>query len=211
MIGVLVVVLFVLLSCAHGQGMSTESPSHKPPIPFMDLFTGASNYYTDPIRKIYSDQDSYSVSCPKSDTLSSFANVLSSAAKIMISAAIIVFFKFMVGKLMLFPLIFVLLGKISLKIFLLWPMLSKIMKYFKKKKKKGHKGRMITDCSQRVVCVIQRSSKDWGSNLGAATTFLLIDDIDKDSSYAKAMLHILAGDNVAECMSMDCYSGTDIS
>ncbi|XP_059045279.1 uncharacterized protein LOC131841064 [Achroia grisella] len=210
MIGVLAVVFFVLFFRAHGQGLSTESPSHTPAIPFMDLFTGASSYYSEPIRKTYSDHD-YSISCPKSDTLSSFANLLSSAAKIMISAAIIVFLKVMVGKLMLFPLTFVILGKLGLKLFFLWPMISKMMKHFKKKKKKGHKARMITDCSQRIACVIERSSKEWGSNLGAAVTFFLIDDVDKDSSYAKAMLHILAGDNVAECMSVDCNSGIDIS
>ncbi|KAM3964525.1 uncharacterized protein ACR2FA_001496 [Aphomia sociella] len=209
MIAVLVVVLFVLISFAQGQGLSTESPSHTPAIPFMDLFTGTSSYYPDSVRKTYSEHD-YSTSCSKPDTLTSVANVLSSAAKIMLSAAIIVFFKVMVGKLMLFPLTFVLLGKLGLKVFLLWPMLSKMMKYFKKKKK-GHKARMMTDCSQRLACVIQRSSKEWATNLGAAATFLLIDDVDKNSSYAKAMLNILAGGDVAECMSMDCNSGIDFS
>lgn len=207
----IVAVFFVASAGAQEhQLMSTESPQNSPSLPFLDLFTGASSYYnSEPIRKTYSDP--YYVSCPKPDKLSSFANVLGSAAKIMLSAAVIAFLKLLGGKLLLFPLLFVFLGKLGLKAFLLWPMISKLMKYFKKKKKKGHKSRMIEDCSQRIACVIQRASKGWGSNLGAAATFSLIDDVDEDTSYAKALLSIFAGDKVAECMSLDCSSGIDIS
>lgn len=203
----IVAVFFVAWAGAQEVHLSTEPPQNSHSLPFLDLITGASNYYD--IRKTYSDP--YPVACSRPDTLSSVANVLGSAAKIMLSAAVIAFLKLIGGKLLLFPLAFVFLGKLGLKAFLLWPMISKLMKYFKKKKKKGHKSRMITDCSQRIACVIQRASKGWGSNFGAAATFSLIDDVDEDTSYARALLSILAGDKVAECMSLDCSSGIDIS
>lgn len=205
-------VLFVALkTSAQEHSLSTVSPPHSPPLPFLDLFTSASNYYTDPIRKTYSDSDHY-VSCPKTDSLSSFANLLGSAAKIMISAAVILVLKVLAGKLLFMPIVFVLLVKLGLKAFLLWPMLSKMIKYFKKKKKKGYKSRIIMDCSPRIACVIQRATHSgWSSNLGAAATFSLIDDIEEDNLFAKSMLTILAGDKVAECMSLECSSGIDIS
>ncbi|KAL0892935.1 hypothetical protein ABMA27_014607 [Loxostege sticticalis] len=206
---VIVVVFFAASQVsAQDHAMSTEAPPHSSSLPFLDLFTGASTYYGDSIRKTY---DPYYVSCPKPDALTTFANVLGSAAKIMLSAAVIVFLKILGGKLLLVPLLLVLLGKLGLKTFLLWPMISKLIKYFKKKKKRGYKSRMITDCSQRIACVIQRASRGWGSNLGAAATFSLIDDVDEDSSYTKALLSVLAGDKVAECMSLECSSGIDIS
>ncbi|CAG9786238.1 unnamed protein product [Diatraea saccharalis] len=187
-----VVFVISMASAQEHLALSTEVPSRPSQLPFLDLITGASTYYSDPvpIRKAYSDP--YYVSCPKSDTLNSVANVLGSAAKIMLSAAAIAFLKLLGGKLLLFPLLLVFLSKIGLKLFLLWPMISKMMKYFKKKKKKGFKSRMIMDCSQRIACVIQRASKGWGSNLGAAATFTLVDDVDEDSSYTKALLSILA-------------------
>ncbi|XP_060802874.1 uncharacterized protein LOC132902318 [Amyelois transitella] len=202
MIVTLAVVLFVYFAVVHGQGMSTESPAHAPALPFLDLFTGASTYYGEPVRKVF--ENDYPVSCAKPDTLTSFANILGSAAKIMISAAVIVFLKFLVGKLMLFPLVFVLIGKIGLKAFLLWPWISKMMKYFKKKKKKHFHGRMMTGCVERIACVIARSSSAWTSNLGAAATFTLIDDIDENSALAKNMLRLFAGEHVAECLSFNC-------
>ncbi|CAH0397957.1 unnamed protein product [Chilo suppressalis] len=205
----LVVVFVVSQASAQEQALSTETPPHSQSLPFLDLFTGASTYYGEPIRKTYSDP--YYVSCPKTDALSSFANVLGSAAKIMLSAAVIAFLKMLGGKILLFPLLLVFFSKIGLKVFLLWPMISKMMKYFKTKKKKGFKPRMIMDCSQRIACVIQRSAEGWGSNLGAAATFTLIDDVDQDTSYARALLRILAGDKVAECMTIECSSGIDIS
>jgi hypothetical protein len=204
----LAVVFVVSQASAQDQGMSTEPPSQSSSLPFLDLLTGASSYYGEPIRKTYSDI--YYSSCPKPDSLSSFANVLGSAAKIMLSVAVIVFLKILGGKLVLFPLLLVFLAKVGLKAFLLWPMISKMMKHFKKKRKKSSKSRMITDCSQRIACVIQRASKGWGSNLGAAAAFTLIDDVE-DSSFAKALLSVMSGDKVAECMAMDCSSGIDIS
>lgn len=211
----LVVLLAALKSSAQEslsqQSLSTVSPQHAPNLPFLDLFTSASNYFSEPIRKSYSDSEHY-VSCPKTDSLTSFANVLGSAAKIMISAAVILILKVLAGKLLFMPVVFVLLVKLGLKAFLLWPMITKMTKYFKKKKKKGHKSRIIVDCSPRIACVIQRASHGgWSSNLGAAATFSLIDDIEKDNLFAKSMLTILAGDKVAECMSLECSSGIDIS
>lgn len=197
------------LLCAQEQILSTAVTTQTPHLPFFDLFTGASNLYPEPVRKAYSDS-SYYVSCPKTDTLSSFANILGSAAKIMLSAATIVTLKLLAGKLLLFPLIFVLFVKMGLKAFLLWPIISKTIRHFKKKKR-GHKPRMIAECTQRFACVIQRSMKSWISNIGAAITFSLVDDLDGDSVLAKSMLTILSGDKVAQCMSLDCNTGIDIS
>lgn len=207
----LAVLITALKVGAQEQALSTATPTKSLPLPFLDLFTSASNYYSEPIRKTYSDSG-YHVSCPKSDSLSSFANVLGSAAKIMLSVAAILFLKLLAGKLLLFPLFVMLLMKLGLKAFLLWPLISKMIKYFKKKKKKGHKSRIITDCSPRMACVFQRATRQgWSSNLGAAATLLLIDDIEEDSLFAKSMLTILSGDKVAECMSLECSSGIDIS
>lgn len=193
---------------AQDQALSTMPPSPSPSFPFLDLFTGASNFYPD-VRKTYSDPYN---SCPKSDTLSSFANILGSAAKIMMSTALIVFLKLLGGKLLLFPLTIMLFTKIGLKALLLWPMISKMIKFFKKKTKKHHKSRSIKDCSERIACVMQRASRSgWSSNLGAAATFSLIDDVEEDSSFAKLLLTILAGDKVARCMSVECTSGVNIS
>lgn len=207
----LALVFAALKTSAQEQSLGTSmSPVRSPPLPFLDLFTSASNY-PDPIRKTYSESDNY-VSCPKSDSLSSFANVLGSAAKIMISAAVILVLKVLAGKLLFMPLVFVFFIKMGLKAFLLWPMITKMIKYFKKKKKKGHKSRIITDCSPRIACVIQRATYNgWSSNLGAAATFAFIDDIEEDNLFAKSLLTILAGDKVAECMSLECSSGIDIS
>lgn len=209
---VLLVVVFVASrACAQDQSLSTVPPSNSPPMPFLDLFTGASSYYSEPIRKTYSDPSHY-VSCPKTDTLTTIANILGSAAKIMFSAALIAFLKVIIGKMLLLPVVLLLFVKIGFKAFLLWPMISKMMKYFKKKKKKGHKSRMITDCSQRFACVIQRSAgTSWASYIGATATFFLIDDLEEDSSLAKSMLSILSDDKIAQCMSLDCSSGIDIS
>lgn len=202
-------VLFAALKAsAQEQSLSTVTPPHSPP--FLDLFTSASNYFSEPIRKSYSPSENY-VSCPKPDSLTTFANVLGSAAKIMISATVILVLKVLMGKLLFMPVAFVLLVKLGLKTFLLWPMLTKMIKYFKKKKK-GHKSRNIMDCSSRISCVIQRATNSgWTSNLGSAAAFSLIDDIEEDNLFAKSMLTILAGDNVAECMSLECSSGIDIS
>ncbi|XP_072931563.1 uncharacterized protein [Epargyreus clarus] len=203
---VIVVFCVMFKAAAQDQALSTASPQASP---FLDLFTGASNYYGDSIRKAY-DPGYYG--CPKSDTLSSFASMLASAAKIMFSAAVIMFLKLLAGKLLLVPLAVAVLAKLGLKTLFLWPVISKMIKYFKRKKRKGHKSRMITDCSQRLACVIQRSSKsDWSSSFGAAVTFLLVDDVDEDSTIAKSLLSVLAGDKVAQCMSIDCGSGVDIS
>ncbi|CAH2106471.1 unnamed protein product [Euphydryas editha] len=208
-----VVVLFYVVTetGAQDQALSAVSPQ-PPPIPFLDLFTGASNYYTEPNRKSYVDSGyHHHASCPKSDTLASFASVLASAAKIMLSAAVIVLLKLLGTKLFLLPLTLMVLAKMSLKALLLWPVISKMMKYIQKKKMKN-KSRIIMDCSERLACVIQRSSNSgWGSNFGAAVTFSIIDDVDEDNFIAKTLLSILAGDKVAECMSMDCNSGGDIS
>lgn len=211
---ILIAVVFFVASeaGAQDQALSTVPPSQPPPFPFLDLFTGASNYYSEPIRKAYSDHSSSYISCPKSDTLGSFASILGSASKIMLSAAVIIFLKLLGGKMMLFPLTVMLFAKMGLKALLLWPMISKMIKYFKKKKKKGHISRAITDCSERIACVIRTASKyGWSSNMGAAVTFSMIEDIDDDSSFAKIMLSILAGDKVARCMSVECISGVDIS
>lgn len=209
-------VLFVLVIVAsrvnsQDHVLSTATPSQPLPLPFIDLFTGASNIYSEPSRKSYSDS-SYYVSCPKSDTLSSLANIIGSAAKILMSAAAIVFLKLLIGKMFMLPIVLTLFVKLGLKVFFLWPMISKMVKYFKKKKKKGHKSRMISDCSQRIACVIQRSSKStWSSYIGATVTFFLIDDLEEDGTVAKSMLSILADDKIAQCMSLDCSSGIDIS
>lgn len=193
---------------AQEQALSTITPSPSPSFPFLDLFTGASNYYPD-IQKTYSEPY---YSCAKSDTLGSFANILGSAAKIMMSTALILFLKVLGGKVMLFPITIMLFAKMGLKALLLWPMISKMIKYFKKKTKRHPKSRSITGCSERIACVMQRATRTgWSSNLGAAATFSLIDDIEEDSSFAKLLLTILAGDNVARCMSVECTSGANIS
>ncbi|XP_045497825.1 uncharacterized protein LOC123695911 [Colias croceus] len=205
-------VVFYVLSraVAQEQALSTVTPQ-SPPIPFLDLFTGSSNYYPD-IRKTYSDPSYYHGSCQKTDTLSSLASLLGSAAKIMLSATVIVLLKLLTGKLLLLPLSVMVFAKLGLKAILMWPVISKMIRYFKKKKKKKHHSRMIMDCSERVACVIQKSYRSgWGSNFGAAVTFSIIDDVEEDSPVAKILLSILAGDKVAECMSMDCNSGIDIS
>ncbi|XP_049869214.1 uncharacterized protein LOC126368981 [Pectinophora gossypiella] len=203
---VIVVVVFVASQAgAHEQALSTS-----PPPPFMDLFTAVGNHYYPENRKTYSD--SHYVSCPQPDSLGSIASILGSAAKIVFSVAAIAFLKIIGGKMMLFPLTFILLAKMGLKAVLLWPMISKMVKYFKKKKKKDHKGRSAVDCSDRIACVMHRAARDgWGSHLGAATAFTLIDDVHEDSSYAKILLTILAGDKVAKCMSVECTSGVDVS
>lgn len=204
----LAVVFVASQAGAQEQPLSTVPPSPTPSFPFLDLFTGASNYYPD-VRKTYSEPY---YSCPKSDTLGSFANILGSAAKIMMSTALIVLLKLLGGKLMLFPLTIMLFAKVGLKVLLFWPMISKMIQYFKKKKKKRHQSRSITDCSERIACVMQRATRNgWSSNLGAAATFSLIDDVEEDSSFAKLLLTILAGDKVARCMSVECTSGVNIS
>lgn len=207
-----VVVLFYVVTETGAQDQALSAVTPQPPaIPFLDLFTSASNHYTEPNRKSYSDSGYYHTSCPKPDTLASFASVLASAAKIMLSAAVIALIKLLGAKLFLFPLTLMVLAKMGLKALLLWPVISKMMKYLKKKKTKN-KSRVITDCSERLACVIQRSSRSgWGSNFGAAVTFSIIDDVDEDNFIAKTLLSILAGDKVAQCMSMDCNSGGDIS
>lgn len=206
---VILAVFFVASQAgAQEQALSTVPPSPSPSFPFLDLFTGASNYYPD-VRKTYSEPYS---SCQKSDTLSSFANILGSAAKIMMSTALILLLKLIGGKLLLFPLTIMLFAKVGLKALLLWPMISKMIKYFKRKTKKHHKSRSITDCSERISCVMQRATRiGWSSNLGAAATFSLIDDVEEDSSFARLLLTILAGDKVAKCMSVECTSGVNIS
>lgn len=208
-----IVVVFVVLrlqALAQEQALSTGTPPLSQQIPFLDLFTSASNAFPDPIRKAY-DHDYY-VTCPKSDTLSSFANILGSAAKIMLSAAVIAVLKLLAGKLILLPVLFVFIIKIGLKVFFLWPMISKLMKYFKTKKKNGHRSRIITDCSQRIACVINKLSRStWATNIGAAITFFLIEDIEEDSSLAKSMLTVLTNNKIADCMSLECSSGIDIS
>ncbi|VVC97626.1 uncharacterized protein LOC126969606 [Leptidea sinapis] len=207
---VAVVVLFIFSEAfAQDQALSTASPQ-SPPMPFLDLFTGASNYYPD-IRKTYSDPSYYHGSCQKTDALSSLASVLGSAAKIMLSATVIAILKLLGAKLLFLPLSVMVFAKLGLKAILMWPVISKMIKYFKKKKKKS-KSRIIMDCSERLACVIQRSYKSsWGSNFGAAVTFSLIEDVDEDSNIAKILLSILAGDKVAKCMSLDCNAGIDIS
>ncbi|CAH0719414.1 unnamed protein product, partial [Brenthis ino] len=203
------VVFFVVTKAfAQEHDLSTVTPQ-SPPIPFLDLFTSASNYYSEPIRKKYSDSGYYHSSCPKTDTLASFASILASAAKIMLSAAVIALLKILAGKLFLLPLTLIVLAKMGLKALLLWPVISKMIKYLKKKK---NKSRIIMDCSERLACVLQRTSNNgWGSNFGTAVTFTMIDDVEEDGFIAKTLLSILAGDKVAECMSMDCNSGADIS
>ncbi|KPJ08201.1 hypothetical protein RR48_12940 [Papilio machaon] len=206
-----IVVIFVVSRvCAQEHGLSTAPPYNSQQFPFLDLFTGSSNYYPD-IRKTYTDSGYYT-SCPKPDTLASFASILSSAAKIILSAAIIMLVKLLAGKLLLLPIIVMIIAKLGLKALLLWPLISKMIKYFKKKRRKGMKSRIITDCSQRFACAIQKSSSaGWSSNVGTAVAFSLIDDIEEDSSFAKSILSALAGDKVAECMSMECSTGVDIS
>ncbi|XP_068631582.1 uncharacterized protein [Battus philenor] len=205
-----IVVIFVVSQVgAQEHALSTMSPPNTNSFPFLDLFTGSSNYYPD-IRKTY--DTGYYTSCPKSDSLASFASILSSAAKIMLSAAIIMLVKLLGGKLLLLPIIVMVIAKLGLKALLLWPLITKLIKYFKKKRKKGMESRIIKDCSQRFACVIQKSSvAGWTSNIGTAFAFSLIDDIEEDSSFAKSILSALAGDKVAECMSMDCSTGVDIS
>lgn len=206
------VVVFCVLSLvvAQEQALSTVSP-HSASMPFLDLFTGGSNFPNPDIRKTYSDSSYYHDSCQKTDNLSSFASLLGSAAKIMLSATVIVLLKLLGGKLLLFPLSVMVFAKLGLKALLMWPVISKMIKYFKKKKKKN-KSRLIMDCTERVACIIQRTYKSgFGSNFGTAVTFSIIDDVDEDSPIAKTLLSILAGDKVAECMSMDCNSGIDIS
>ncbi|KAG7302836.1 hypothetical protein JYU34_012816 [Plutella xylostella] len=104
------------------------------------------------------------------------------------------------------------LAKVGLKAVLLWPMISKMIKYFRKKKKKWEKARVIKDCSQRIACIIQRSARDgWGGNLGAALTFTLIEDVEDESSFVSTLLDIFAGEKVSKCMAIECSSGVDIS
>ncbi|CAH2037660.1 unnamed protein product, partial [Iphiclides podalirius] len=196
----IVVVFVAALAAAQEHALSTAPPSNPHPFPFLDLFTGSSNYYPD-IRKTYTDSGYYT-SCPKADTLASFASILSSAAKIMLSAAIIMLVKLLGGKLLLLPIIVMFIAKLGLKALLLWPLISKLIKYFKKKRKKGLKSRIITDCSQRFACVIQKSSQaGWMSNIGAAVAFSFIDDVEEESLFAKSILSALAGDKVAESSS----------
>ncbi|KAJ2946178.1 hypothetical protein O0L34_g5112 [Tuta absoluta] len=203
----IVVVLVVSRAGAQEQALSTVPPAPPQPYPLLDLFTGASNYYPD-IRKTY---DSHTV-CPKSDGLSSTANFLGSIAKILMSVTVLLFFKLLVGKLLLFPLSLVLFAKLGLKTFLLWPMILKMAKYFKKKKKKAYKGRSGVDCSERIACVVQQASRNgWSSHLGAAATFTWIEDVEEDGPLAKILLTMLSGDNVAKCMSLECTSGINIS
>ncbi|CAG5031687.1 unnamed protein product [Parnassius apollo] len=205
----IVVIFVVSWAAAQEHALSTVSPQNSQPFPFLDLLTDSSNYYPD-IRKTYSDTG-YHASCPKTDTLASFASVLSSAAKIVLSAAIIMLVKLLAGKLLLLPIIVMVIAKLGLKTLLLWPLITKMIKYFKKQKK-GLKSRVITDCSQRFACVIQKSSQTgWSSNIGAAIAFSLIDDIEEDSAFAKSVLSMLAGDKVAKCMSVECTTGVDIS
>ncbi|XP_045771945.1 uncharacterized protein LOC123871929 [Maniola jurtina] len=207
---VILVVYLVTKVTAQDQSLRAVTPQ-SPPLPFLDLFTGASSHYSEPIHKTYSD-DYYHSSCPKSDTLASFANVLGSVAKIMVSVAVMALLKILGGKLLLLPITVMVLAKMSLKAILLWPFISKIIRYLRKKKKKKNKARVIRDCSERLACVLQRSSDSgWGSNFGSALTFFMIDDVNEDSFVAKTLLSILAGEKVAECMSLDCNSGSDIS
>ncbi|XP_041978455.1 uncharacterized protein LOC121732587 [Aricia agestis] len=205
------VVFFVATVAAQDQSLSAQT---HPPLPFMDLFTGASNLYSNlysnPIRKTYSDPE-YHGSCQKTDTLTSFANFLTSAAKVMLSAAVIILLKLLGGKFLLLPIAVMVFVKMGLKALLLWPVITKMIKHFKKKKKRNNNSRTIRDCSERLACLIQRSSHSFGSNIGAAVTFSLIDDVDDDHFVAKTLLSILAGDKVAQCMSLDCTSGPDVS
>lgn len=103
-----------------------------------------------------------------------------------------------------------LLAKVGLKALLLWPIISKMKKYLKKKKK--NQSRAFADCSERLSCVLKRSSDNgFVGNFGAALTFSMIDDFDEDGFVTRALLSVLAGDKVAECMSLDCNSGIAIS
>ncbi|XP_069358857.1 uncharacterized protein [Maniola hyperantus] len=203
------VVVFYLLTKVSAQDQSLRAVTPQSPlVPFIDLFTGASSYSSEPIRRTYSD-GYYHASCSKPDTLASFANVLGSVAKIMVSAAVIALLKILGGKLLFLPITVMVLAKMGLKAILLWPLISKLMRYLRKKK---NKARVIMDCSERLACVLQRSSDSgWGSNFGSALTFFMIDDVDEDGFVAKTLLSILAGEKVAECMSLDCNSGSDIS
>lgn len=201
-----VVLYFATKVTAQEQSLSTVN---QPTLPFLDVFTGASSQYK-PIRKTYSDGHNYHVSCPRSDSLASFASVLGSAAKIMFSAAVIAFLKLIGVKLLLFPVTVMLLAKVGLKAVLLWLIISKIKKYLKKKKKK--QSRVIADCPERLSCVLKRSlDSSFGGNFGTALTFSMMDDFDEDAIVPRALLSVLAGDKVAECMSLDCNSGIDIS
>lgn len=196
-----------------GNPLSTMPPSQQLPHPFMDLITGASSYLYPDIRKNYNSDPSYQyqISCPKTDTLGSFASILASAAKIMLATAALVFLKLLGAKMMLMPLTALLLAKVGLKAFLLWPMISRMIKFFRKKRK-HKKSRMIKDCSQRIACIIQRSVHDgWASNLGAALTFTLIEDVEDDSALTTTLLDIIAGEKVSKCMAIECSSGVDIS
>lgn len=206
----LAVVVFYVITLAVAQDTSL-SPVTRNPIPFLDMLTGPSNMYSEHIRKTYSDPGYYHASCPKADTLTSFANFLTSAAKVMLSVAVIIILKVVGGKLLLLPIAVMVFVKMGLKALLLWPVLSKMIQHLKKKKKKNN-SRVVKDCSERLACLIQRtSSSDWENNFGAAVTFSLIDDVDEDSYVVKSLLSILAGDKVAQCMSLDCNSGVDIS
>lgn len=203
---VTVVVLYFAKVTAQEQPLSIVT---QPTLAFLDLFTVASSQY-EPIRKTHSDGLNYHVSCPRSDSLASFASVLGSAAKIMVSAAVIAFLKLFGVKLLLLPVTVMLLAKVGLKALLLWPIISKMKKYLKKKKK--NQSRAFADCSERLSCVLKRSSDNgFVGNFGTALTFSVIDDFGENDFIARALLSILAGDKVAECMSLDCNSGIDIS
>lgn len=209
----LLVVFLVPYVGAQELGTALSTVQTNPvPAPFADLFPGASSYIYDGVRKVYSDPGYSHTVCPtyKSDALSSLASVLGSAAKIMLAAAAIAFLKVMGGKLLLLPLTVILIAKMALKTLLLWPILSKLMKFLKKKKKKH--ARTLVDCTERVSCLMRRSVQSgWGSNLGSAVAFSIIQDVEDDSPITSIMLNILAGHKVAKCMDISCSEGVDIS
>ncbi|GBP29712.1 hypothetical protein EVAR_13635_1 [Eumeta japonica] len=213
---IVVFVLFFMLCVAaqeHGNPLSTVAPSAQQNIPFMDLFTGASNYFSEPQRKTYVDPGYYSPYCPRTDILGSFASILASAAKIMLATVAIVFLKVVGAKLLLLPVTVMLVTKIGMKALILWPLISRMIKYFRRKGKKGHKhkGRTVTNCSERVSCVLRKAiNGGWTSEIGAAAAFSLI-DVEEDPSYSATLLNILAGDEVARCMQVECVSGVDIN
>lgn len=213
------IALAALLVISHiqaqelGTALSTVH-STQPPLPLLDLFPGATNYISDSIRKSYGESGYGHPICPtyKSDSLSAFANILGNAAKIMLAAVTITFLKTVAGKLLLLPFTVLLMVKIGIKTLLLWPILLKLMKYFKRRKKKIYKGRSIGDCSKRIACVIRQTvDAGWGNNLGAAVAFSVMKNIDNDSSYSHLLVNVLAGEKIAECMKIVCGEGADIS